>query len=82
MRPFCRPSQIWNRERGLSHDKVGGARGGGTFVHAWGMGFHGQLGKDFHRGEARSSSTPMQVQLPKAALGVCQVSGPLPPPPR
>jgi hypothetical protein len=55
--------QIWNRERGLSHDKVGGARGGGTFVHSWGMGFHGQLGKDFRRGEVRSFSTPMQVQL-------------------
>jgi hypothetical protein len=67
-------SSIWNRERGLSQDRVGGSKRGGTFVHTWGMGFHGQLGKDFHRGEVRMSASPLPLRMPSEAVGVCQVA--------
>ena len=69
---------IWNKERGLLAEKDGKKPkhgSSGTFVYTWGMGYHGQLGKKFARGEIRMALEPNLVQFPKelGTISACQV---------
>lgn len=70
-------SMIWSRERGLHADPLGSKSANtsstGTFVYTWGMGYHGQLGKKFARGEIRMCLQPNLVALP-SGVSVCQVA--------
>ena len=67
---------IWNKERGLHTEQSGKAKpkhgNSGTFVYTWGMGYHGQLGKKFARGEIRMCLEPNLVPLP-GGVAACQV---------
>ena len=45
----------------------------GSFVYTWGMGYHGQLGRKFSRGEIRMCLQPNPVSLP-AGVSACQVA--------
>jgi hypothetical protein len=69
-------AMIWNRERGL-HSEQGSKKGKGgstgSFVYTWGMGYHGQLGKKYARGEIRMSLEPNLVSLP-SGVAACQVA--------
>lgn len=69
-------AMIWSRERGLHVDPRAGAaktKSSGTHVYTWGMGYHGQLGKKFARGEIRMSLKPNLVPLP-SGVAACQVA--------
>lgn len=69
-------AMIWSRERGLHADLRAAKakpKSSGTYVYTWGMGYHGQLGKKFARGEIRMSLTPNLVPLP-AGVSACQVT--------
>ena len=66
---------IWSREQGLAADQAKGSKKAhsGSFVYTWGMGYHGQLGRKFSRGEIRMCLQPNPVSLP-AGVSACQVA--------
>ena len=41
--------------------------------YTWGMGFQGQLGASFKRGDTKSSAIPVPISIP-SSVGVCQVA--------